>query len=950
MKKTKRIIVLLVALMVASTLAVSLAACDKGGNYNPETRPFVMSLSQPDGVFNPFFSTAAADSSVIGMTQISMLSTDTKGHLVCGINEPTVALAYSIKEADDKKTTTYEFIIKNGMKWDATHDVTIKDVLFNLYVYLDPVYTGSATIYSTDIVGLKQYRTQREDLSDTGNAAFNATFTAEAQERIQNMIDFVGYYGPTLKDNEKTEPQGTREQALLDYAVTARTFYQELLSDWNNASASLESYKESEITETWQVFMISDGEMSELLKRNPDNTFFKDENGNTKLDKEAAQKFYESSILDYLVEKRLATIINDDATDFSYEITGEKSAVDNAIRDFCVNSVFTTYFKNFPTDILTREMDNFAFDKDKAEEEMNAVFKSIRYQATPTAPITGTDYNRFYMVVKAWQTASNILESFSAEQKSIYFKKLKDEGKRQFNYISGIDTRKAVVGEKFASQKTNANGESYTETITLAEDYDVLTIKINGVDPKAIYNFSFTVAPMWYYSGSMNGKNYIDSFSLDRTKGEFGLEQASSDFMTGVVGAKSKVGIPVGGGAYMAAPYSDDMSLAPDTFWYKTSISYERNPYFYTILGVPAEQGNAKIKYIRYSVVNANQIITGLKGGGIDLGEPNATKENKDEINSIKTLAKPVETSTNGYGYIGINPRFVPSVTVRRLIIKAMDRDKILDDYYTGGMAEIIERPMSTNNWAYPKGAQTYVADSNGTSESAGWSYAHEPNLGTGSNEYNKMSIYEKALYDEGYRKVGGVWEKDIEGFGKDRLDYKFTIAGESQDHPAYSMFLRAQTILNKMGFNVQVVTSGKALSDLSDGKLAVWAAAWSSAIDPDMYQVYHMDSQASSTKNWGYTQILNAPDSDAYEDEYKLVDSLSKLIDQGRATTKEGDRTEIYSRALDVIMEMAVEFPTYQRSDLTAYQANLLDEKTLPKEIGPFSGLLSRIWEINYR
>mgnify|MGYP002224208782 CR=1 FL=1 len=35
---------------------------------------------------------------------------------------------------------------------------TIDDVIFNLYVYMDPTYDGSATLYSMPIVGLDDYR------------------------------------------------------------------------------------------------------------------------------------------------------------------------------------------------------------------------------------------------------------------------------------------------------------------------------------------------------------------------------------------------------------------------------------------------------------------------------------------------------------------------------------------------------------------------------------------------------------------------------------------------------------------------------------------------------------------------------------------------------------------------------------------------------------------------
>ena len=62
MKNAKKIttIVLIAAMIIVMT--ASLAACDKKGqSYDPETRPFAMSISTPDGVFNPFFSTSAYD-------------------------------------------------------------------------------------------------------------------------------------------------------------------------------------------------------------------------------------------------------------------------------------------------------------------------------------------------------------------------------------------------------------------------------------------------------------------------------------------------------------------------------------------------------------------------------------------------------------------------------------------------------------------------------------------------------------------------------------------------------------------------------------------------------------------------------------------------------------------------------------------------------------------------
>ena len=468
------------------------------------------------------------------------------------------------------------------------------------------------------------------------------------------------------------------------------------------------------------------------------------------------------------------------------------------------------------------------------------------------------------------------------------------------------------------------------------EEYDVLCIKINGVDPKAIYNFSFTVSPMHYYStngGYINKKGethrYIDEFD---GKTNFGLEFGDSDFMNTVINAPEKVGLPLGAGSYMASNETGDQkTVSADTFFDKNMVYYERNPYFET---VGKNLSNAKIKYLKYKVVETDQIIGALINGDIDFGEPNATQENKTALQ--KAGLQSVQTMTSGYGYVGINPRFVPNINVRRAIMKSFDTSIIVNNYYKGGLASIITRPMSKASWAYPEDATVYV------DEEKGLDYRYDS---TGAE-------IEALVKDAGYTKNGeGVYEKTIPGFGIDTLNYKFTIAGGSTDHPAYSMFLSAMKLLNEHGFAVQVVTSQTALSDLSTGKLAVWAAAWSSTVDPDMYQVYHKDSKASSTNNWGYSYIKGTLRNSVYQTEWQLVQDLSDLIDQGRETTKQDERTEIYAQALDKIMELAVEFPTYQRNDLAAFRGEILKRDSMTKEsdLTPYNGLLSRIWEVEY-
>jgi hypothetical protein len=48
--------------------------------------------------------------------------------------------------------------------------------------------------------------------------------------------------------------------------------------------------------------------------------------------------------------------------------------------------------------------------------------------------------------------------------------------------------------------------------------------------------------------------------------------------------------------------------------------------------------------------------------------------------------------------------------------------------------------------------------------------------------------------------------------------------------------------------------------------------------------------------------------------------------------------------------MDLAVELPTYQRSDLFAYNTNVIDVNSLTpeSELTSYNGTISRIWEVS--
>ena len=145
------------------------------------------------------------------------------------------------------------------------------------------------------------------------------------------------------------------------------------------------------------------------------------------------------------------------------------------------------------------------------------------------------------------------------------------------------------------------------------------------------------------------------------------------------------------------------------------------------------------------------------------------------------------------------------------------------------------------------------------------------------------------------------------------------------------------------MGWNVEVVADSQALTKLSTGSLEVWAAAWGSTIDPDMYQVYHKNSTATSVYAWGYREIKS--NQTLYKEENRIINALSEFIDDGRATMVQADREEIYEDAMRLVLELAVEMPVYQRKTLYAYNTNTI--KGLNDDVNPYSSPLEKIWEL---
>ena len=873
--KTK-IISLVLCISMMLSIASVLSGC--GGNGN---QAFVIMTDSLDGLFNPFYSTSASDGTIVSMTQMGMLTSgiDENGDatVAFGPDEAVVTLDYASnydsteKSENPDKTgvTTYTFVIKNGIKFSDGEALTIEDVLFNMYVYLDPVYTGSSTMYSTDIQGLSQYRTQ-QNLS--GGASGDEWLTKAARDRASTRIkELINVFEQTAKT-----PSG-------NYSTTEAKM-RAALAAWTLS----EGYKQAVSTDHASV-------TSEQL--------IADYNKTLELFHKELESDYESAKEAYTDEPYKSNGF-DEITSFMYMegyVTvkfGDKDGKPNADK-----SVILEVERNYPSTITTKE------------DAVKYVYDS-------------KINNELHIILTAWATSQELLTQYMAKAKEIILKENTADGEMTFPNISGI----VSLGHTTGIDEVVVNGNTYkvahehneNGTPKNADEYDVLQIKINGIDPKAVWNFAFAVAPQHYYG---------EGYTVDIKANKFGVEYGSFEYMTDVIQSQRNVTVPMGAGVYMATNNKNEDEVIGTEFFSSNVVYFKANPYFEESLeaSLPADSTidyHVNIEKVRYQVVPTNDALTMLQSGTVHYVTPQLTKDNAAILDSIKSKGyEKIAVDQLGYGYIGINAGKIPNIYLRRAIMAAMDTSLALQ-YYDAGTAEQIFWPMSTVSWAYPK-------DESGN------------NKQTNSHAYPYIKFSEEKALENIKSLMSQAYDHTM-SYSDSDLSVTFTIAGSNlTDHPTYQVFQTAAKLLNQCGWDVEVVADTQALTKLSTGSLAVWAAAWGTTVDPDMYQVYHKNSNASSVKAWGYTQIL--ANTGSYWMEEDILNKMSEIIDQARETDIRADRTALYEQAMGYVLDLAVELPVYQRKQLYAYNANIIDSSSFPTEINPYSSPLDRIWEIKF-
>ena len=142
----------------------------------PENDTLVTTVEQGlEGKFSPFFGLSANDMTIWEATQAYTIEVDRVSNpIMTGIEGETReynGTDYTYYTASDMVVTEnedgtvfYDITMRDDIKFTDGTMADIDDVIFAMYVYLDPTYDGNSTLFSTAIEGISEYRSGIEPL------------------------------------------------------------------------------------------------------------------------------------------------------------------------------------------------------------------------------------------------------------------------------------------------------------------------------------------------------------------------------------------------------------------------------------------------------------------------------------------------------------------------------------------------------------------------------------------------------------------------------------------------------------------------------------------------------------------------------------------------------------------------------------------------------------------
>jgi len=254
----------------------------------------------------------------------------------------------------------------------------------------------------------------------------------------------------------------------------------------------------------------------------------------------------------------------------------------------------------------------------------------------------------------------------------------------------------------------------------------------------------------------------------------------------------------------------------------------------------------------------------------------------------------------------------------------AVYRDVAFDSYY-GDAASVINYPISNTSWAAPQPTDPDYKVAFSTDVDGNPIYTSE--MAVEEKYVAALEAAKNYFIAAGYTfdEATGKFTAAPEGA---KLAYELIIAGGGTgNHPSFALATDASNALATIGITLNIndpADSNILWTSLDSSKQEMWAAAWQSTIDPDMYQVYHSSN------------IIGKGGSDS--NHYHIADpALDQAIMDARQSADQVYRKQVYKTALDIIVDWAVEIPTYQRQNSVVFSTERVKIDTVTPDITTF-------------
>ena len=196
-------------------------------------------VSDLQGNFNPFADLCEGDADVMKLVGINLLTRDRAGQVIKKATEGeyayfqgdrhlyTGAADFTMEYDETSDETSVTVKLKDGIYFSDGVKLTVDDLIFNLYVRLQPNYSGSGDLRSCDIVGLKNY------YYNNSMAESIEVLDEEIEAALENptnaVADFIrGIIRETLLAEAEESKKIWMNYATLNYGNSAEEFFYRL--------------------------------------------------------------------------------------------------------------------------------------------------------------------------------------------------------------------------------------------------------------------------------------------------------------------------------------------------------------------------------------------------------------------------------------------------------------------------------------------------------------------------------------------------------------------------------------------------------------------------------------------------------------------------------------------------------------------------------------------------